>query len=306
MSLPVFISEIFVSWSTSYFQDRKPITYKRKYDNLLIDLCLSNVSKHDIDKITTQLLQRGFSVGSIFSYKEDFQSISSKDVIIKNNHEDTYAMTLVLTIELMNKLAVQNGIEMKQIHEYTSSQRAYFVQKSIDIIQRAGIKCDISLVHNQNELERIVSQLSVSELTSYYGHSTGVYLSWVKYTLLWLQVPSIVGIILFIFQFLSGFQLYFSFTPLLCIFTCVASLFYDKGLQQHLSLSIFSWGHISPFQYLPKSPLSSEMKVLFIPPLILSLFSALSLVICYLIIVLLINFLEEVFFSDILNLFKDL
>jgi hypothetical protein len=281
----LWISEICTALVTTYlhpYGHNLPL-HKKKYSHLILDLGLSRISKHDLDKYTSRLIQRGFSIGPIFSHKE-----------ITNLHEEQCVITLILSIELIQKLAAQHGLEMKQPQEYTSSERLYLASKSIEIIQRAEIICDIFFIHDQAELERISSsQQSISDLASYHGQSIGVFLSWSKYTLLWLQFSSIFGILVFIYQFLFQMELGLSFMPLICILTSIGSLFFDKTLQQHLSLSLFSWGHMTTSQYLPSIlPTSLSLGIRPIPPLIVTLFLSILLVILYLSSVILMQFTE--------------
>jgi hypothetical protein len=279
----LWISELCTAIVTTYihpYRQRNPL-YKKKYDHLILDLGLANISKHDLDKMTSKLIQRGFSIGPIFSYKH-----------VDNHHEEQCVITLILSLELLQKLAVQNGLEIKQPQDYSSPERLYLASKSIEIIRRAEIQCDFFFIHDQAELERISSRHSISDLASYHGQPLGVFLSWVKYTLLWLQFSSIFGILIFLYQFLFQLELDLSFMPLLCILTSVGSLLFDKTLQQHLSLSLFSWGHITTSQYLPSIFPTLSLGVRPIPPLIVTLFLSLLLTIIYLSVIIFMQFIE--------------
>jgi hypothetical protein len=323
MALVVWISELFTTILTSYFQDRKPIHYHRKYEpsNVILDLGLANISKHEIDKITTKLIQRGFSMGPFFSYKD-----------ANNSNEEKCVLTIILTPELLKKLSIQYGVPFTSEKEDTSPsapshssslslQRTYLAIKSIEIIERADIRCNLFLIHNQIELERMTNTLSsissptttassptatassptasgsssreLHELTLYFGQSTSVFFSWMKYTLLWLHFSSLFGLLIFSYQLFIQFKLELSFTPLLCVMTSLGSLFYEKTLQQHLSLSLFAWGNVSMMNYLPSPVMPGfSFNVHPIPPLITALLMSFSLSLFYLAIIILIQYLE--------------
>jgi hypothetical protein len=318
MALVVWISEILTTFLTSYFQNRQPFHYQRKYDpqNVTLDLGLSNISKHEIDKTATKLIQRGFLMGPLFSYKNSNSLIEEKCML-----------TIILSPELLQKLSIQYGVPLDNQNAeekgISSSSRTFLVIKSIEIIERADILGDIFLIHNQIELERMTKTIppatasaptptpatshtttgsstpSLHDLTSYFGPSTSVFFSWMKYTLLWLHFSSLFGLILFLSQFFQQNKLEFSFTPLLCLLTSLGSLFYDKTLQQHLSLSIFSWGNVSIRNYLPSLTTSTAavmtgftLNVHPIPPLITALLMSCTLSVFYLSIIVLMQFFE--------------
>ena len=120
-----------------------------------------------------------------------------------------YILVLTLQEKLMLKLAIDNFLPVKNVHDYSKTEKIQLAQEAIKIINRMSDidTIDACISHDENSLDSLTSATGTTQLdyiNDYYGSEIATYFAWMTFYSSYLTIPAFSGIFLFAHQMYVG------------------------------------------------------------------------------------------------------